>query len=74
MKNIKRRKIQLKTNNLYYSRDPLGMKAPYYIQTEEGYRFASDIGKLLSLSSVTPKSNFCLMCSMMISIISSFGI
>ena len=39
--------------NLHYSRNALGIESLYYTLTSEGYKFASDIGQLLSLPSVT---------------------
>ncbi|BAF73023.1 asparagine synthetase B family protein [Sulfurovum sp. NBC37-1] len=49
----------------FCARDPLGIAPLYYTKTPEGYRFASDIGELLSLPSVSKKPNLRSMQTMM---------
>ena len=42
---------------IFCARDPLGIIPLYYVQTDDGYRFASDIEALLLLPSVKKKPN-----------------
>lgn len=46
-----------KSNIYFCTRDPLGIKALYYTQTEEGYKFSSNINDLLTLPNVLKKPN-----------------
>jgi len=54
-----------KSGEFFCARDPLGIAALYYVKTQDGYHFASEIETLLALPSVSKKPNLRSMQTMM---------
>jgi len=52
-------------DSYFAARDPLGIKALYYVKTSSGYKFSSSVSELLNLQNVPKKPNIDAMKSML---------